>query len=119
MSECWRCGRHACGCTGSRPEAEIRQEFCRLADAVGVPETVYPGAPTARRRVSYADRRRRQLALYLAVVARGLPVRHVAFAAGVTPRGVRHALSMVEERRDDPNFDRQISQLEERLTCLQ
>jgi hypothetical protein len=48
----------------------------------------------------------RREAIYLAVTACGRGGRAVARAAGVDPKAVRKALAAVEDKRDDPAFDR-------------
>jgi chromosomal replication initiation ATPase DnaA len=55
----------------------------------------------------------RQLAMYLASVGFGMSCSRVAAALGRDRSTVTHACSIMEERRDDPAFDRWIDALEQ------
>jgi chromosomal replication initiation ATPase DnaA len=55
----------------------------------------------------------RQVAMYIATVGFGLSCARVAGAMGRDRSTVAHACRMVEERRDDPAFDRWIEALEQ------
>lgn len=59
----------------------------------------------------------RRLALYLAVTGLGVRRRQLAAAVPCDRRGLARVLHHLEEQRDDPNVDRHISQLEERLAA--
>jgi chromosomal replication initiation ATPase DnaA len=60
----------------------------------------------------------RQLAIYLAHVALGHDLSHLALAFGRDRATIRHALRRIEDRRDDPGFDRRVSRLEAILLPL-
>ena len=62
-------------------------------------------------------RRRRHLALYLAHVGLGLPLKHIARAVPCQRNIVRKMVREIEDQRDDPRIDQRISALEEALTC--
>lgn len=59
----------------------------------------------------------RRLALYLANVAFGIPVRELGRVAGVDHRAVGRALNLIEDLRDDPAVDARIEQLEQELVA--
>jgi hypothetical protein len=54
----------------------------------------------------------RQLAIYLAHVALGYDLTRLAAAFGRDRATLRHALRRIEDERDDPAFDRQLTGLE-------
>lgn len=60
----------------------------------------------------------RQLAIYLAHVALGHDLSRLSTAFGRDRATVRHALRRIEDWRDDPGFDRCLSQLETILMPL-
>jgi len=60
----------------------------------------------------------RQLAIYLAHVALGHGLSRLSSAFGRDRATVRHALRRVEDWRDDPGFDRSLSELEAILMPL-
>ncbi len=64
------------------------------------------------RRGSDAAARGRQLAMYLMYVTSGLSLAKVALAFGRDRSTVSHACHQIEDRRDDPDFDHWIEQLE-------
>ena len=61
--------------------------------------------------------RARRSALYLSVVAFDRSLRSIARAASLTPEGVRKALVAIEDLRDDPRFDRILSDMEQELAA--
>ena len=60
----------------------------------------------------------RQLAIYLAHVALGYDLTRLAAAFGRDRATLRHALRRIEDERDDPAFDRQLTGLEAILMPL-
>jgi hypothetical protein len=63
----------------------------------------------------------RQTAMYLTHVVCGVPLTDVGRAFGRDRTTVRHACAVIEDRRDNPAFDRTIVLLEgivARLTCV-
>ena len=64
------------------------------------------------KRGSDSAARARQVAMYLMYVTSGLSLAKVALAFGRDRSTVSHACHQVEDRRDDPDFDRWIEQLE-------
>ncbi len=62
-----------------------------------------------------AARGQRLVAAYLAVVGLGQPIKRVAAAAGLNPRGISRALARIEDQRDIPAVDARLDHLEARL----
>lgn len=60
----------------------------------------------------------RQVAMYLAHTALGMTMLAVGRAFGRERQTVRHACHLVEDRRDDPNFDRRLAEIERALERL-
>jgi len=60
----------------------------------------------------------RQLAIYLAHVALGHDLSRLSSVFGRDRATLRHALRRIEDWRDDPGFDRRLSQLEAILMPL-
>lgn len=60
----------------------------------------------------------RQLAIYLAHVVLGYDLTRLAAAFGRDRATLRHALRRIEDERDDPAFDRQLTGLEAILLPL-
>lgn len=56
-------------------------------------------------------RQARLLAVYLSHVGLGQPIKAVARAARLSPKGVRYAVQTVEDRRDDPRLDRRLDRM--------
>lgn len=72
-------------------------------------------APTRRRApVAFA----RQVAMYMAHVAYGLSLTEVGVLFGRDRTTVAHACSLVEDRRDEPGFDRSLDHLEAAIATL-
>jgi chromosomal replication initiation ATPase DnaA len=57
----------------------------------------------------------RQLAIYLARVVFGIGLRTLADEMGRSPATVCHACKRVEQRRDEPSYDRTVEFLETQL----
>jgi hypothetical protein len=57
----------------------------------------------------------RHEAIYLAVTVFGRSHKSIARAAGISPPAVRKALTAIEDRRDEPRFDRELDELELQL----
>jgi chromosomal replication initiation ATPase DnaA len=79
---------------------------------IGAVFAISPGeirGPNRRRKeVAFA----RQVAMYLAHVAAGLPMAEVGRLFARDRTTVAHACALVEDRRDDPAFDRALAILE-------
>lgn len=86
---------------------------------VSVSNVVTPPSPQEQANVALAalgraDKTSAQIAtarheaLYLAVTACGRSQKSVARATGLSPKAIRKALAAVEDRRDDPKFDREL-----------
>ncbi len=60
-------------------------------------------------------RRARHQAIYIAHVMMGVSQRQVACAAGLALRAVQKAVGTLEDARDNPDIDRRLTTLEERL----
>jgi len=97
---------------GARPPAGPPSEslFARalVAAATGLPEA----ALSARRRGPPRVARARQLAMYLAHVGFGATLSEIGRGFGRDRTTVAHACAAVEDRRDDPSFDRLVASLE-------
>ncbi len=59
----------------------------------------------------------RRTAIYLASCLHDIGPRPLARAARMSPEGVRKACAAIEDRRDDPGFDRFIDSLAEELVA--
>lgn len=65
----------------------------------------------------WGERRARRLALYLTIVGAGHHLRAVARATAIPLVTVFDALRAIEDQRDDPDVDRQVTELEGMMTC--
>lgn len=54
----------------------------------------------------------RREAIYLAVTVYGRGTKSIARVSGLTPPAIRKALAAIEDKRDDPIFDRALDQAE-------
>ena len=63
--------------------------------------------------------RARQVAMYLAHVGMGLSLARVAYAFDRDRSTVAHACRLIEDRRDDPDFDGWVTCLEDGLKSLE
>ena len=81
------------------------------ASTFGVP----PQDVLSQRRGRNAASHGRQIAIYLGHVALGLSFSDLAAIFGRDRASIRHAVTRIEDRRDDPGFDLWLSALE---TCL-
>lgn len=96
------------------PTKQMKEDQARAHIAVAVAagacgarvEAVASGARDIR--VAFA----RQVAMYLASVGFGMSLGRVARAFGRDRSTVRHACRMMEERRENPSFDRWMEALE-------
>lgn len=82
---------------------------------------VDPEAVVTDRRGSDAAARARQVSMYLMYVTSGLSLAKVAVAFGRDRSTVAHACRQIEDRRDDPDFDAWIENLQgifERLYAM-
>lgn len=81
------------------------------ASAIGVPASEISSSRRSSRRVSTA----RQLGIYLAHTAAGLPLAKVAELFGRDRTTAAHACRLIEDRRDDRGFDAELNELEDLL----
>ena len=81
------------------------------ASAIGVPASEISLSRRSSRRVSAA----RQLGIYLAHTAAGLPLVKVAEFFGRDRTTAAHACRLIEDRRDDRGFDAELNELEDLL----
>lgn len=79
-----------------------------VALAYGVPGSALRARTRGKAGVAFA----RQVAMYLAHVAYGQSLTDVGILFGRDRTTVAHACGVIEERRDDPVFDRSMDQLE-------
>ncbi|AVO44017.1 helix-turn-helix domain-containing protein [Phreatobacter cathodiphilus] len=99
----------------ARPgEAGIDVAAALAAWVAGVDRLALFGASRGGAQVAAA----RQLAIYLAHVALGYELTRLAAAFGRDRATLRHALRRIEDERDDPAFDRQLTGLEAILMPL-
>ena len=73
---------------------------------------------TKRSRCRFDTARARQLAMYLAHVALGRTLTQVGAAFGRDRTTVSYACALIEDMRDDPHFDHEVCELEERIEAL-
>jgi len=92
-------------------ESECRFVEALVATALGVGVS----AIRAEGRGSAAEATARQMAMYLAHVELGLSLSRVGASFGRDRTTVAHACARVEDRRDDPRFERMIACLEAAL----
>jgi chromosomal replication initiation ATPase DnaA len=60
----------------------------------------------------------RQIAIYVAHVALGIPLMHIGMILGRDRTTARHACRVVEDRREEPAFDQRVRGIEEALSAL-
>lgn len=84
------------------------------ASAAGVAASEVVTSRRSSRRVSSA----RQIGMYLAHTAAGLPLTIVAKYFGRDRTTAAHACRLIEDRRDDRKFDAELSELEDLLRAI-
>lgn len=84
------------------------------ASASGVAASEVVSSRRLSRRVSTA----RQIGMYLAHTAAGLPLTKVAAYFGRDRTTAAHACRLIEDRRDDRAFDAELSELEDLLRAI-
>tara|TARA_R110002072_G_scaffold206513_1_gene364245 strand:- start:1185 stop:1535 length:351 start_codon:yes stop_codon:yes gene_type:complete len=96
-----------------RNQIEIDAPRARLVrEAVAYAFNVSPDEMTAPTRRSSSVAFARQVAMYLAHVSFELSLTRVAESFGRDRTTAAHACHVVEDRRDDPEFDERLDQLE-------
>ena len=95
------------------------EAFCLIAarlasSASGVPIKAISSSSSGPRRVSSA----RQIAMYLAHTVGGLPLPRVAEYFGRDRTTAAYACRLVEDRRDDREFDAQLGLLEDLMRAI-
>lgn len=70
---------------------------------------------THRSRSRLATARARQLAMYLAHIVYGRSMKEIGEAFGRDRTTVSYACALIEDMRDDPHFDEEVSALERQL----
>lgn len=91
----------------ARDRARTQLAMAMAAGAMGVGAEAVAGDSRSPR-----DVLARQVAMYIATVGFGMSYARVAAALGRDRSTVQHACRAVEDRRDDPAFDRWIEALE-------
>lgn len=81
--------------------------------------TAYLSISSAVRLAGVAETQIKSLALYLLVTGCNVPGAVAAAAAGCTKQNVSKQIRKIEDRRDDGEFDRTVSQLEMSLLHLE
>ncbi len=92
-------------------EARARLSRALVSFAFNVEEDELCAATRRNARVAFG----RQIAMYLAHVAFELSLSRVAFAFGRDRTTVSHACHLIEDRRDDPEFDQKLDDMEQLL----
>lgn len=82
---------------------DVRRTAVRAAHEIMAPLMLARTARMVRGRVPAGLERR--AACYLALVAGGVPVMHLASSIGVARSYLKRGLAEIEDRRDDPRFD--------------
>ena len=113
-------GVRMCGCSRAAAGPSFAPDLvCALAirlaaSAFGVATAdISPGRRSSRR-VSTV----RQIGMYLAHTAAGLPLTKVAEYFGRDRTTAAHACRLIEDRRDDRKFDDQLTELEDLLRAI-
>lgn len=91
--------------------ARVIRSLAKTADRLAS-TAAYTAASVSVRACGGAGPAVRQEAIYLAVTAFGRPLRSVARVAGISAPGALKAVRAVEDRREDPRFDRALDELE-------
>ncbi len=86
----------------------------RVLNSTGISELEFYRRARPNPRVDIA----RKTAIYLARVEMLIPRDDVAFAIGLSWRQVCRACAEIEDRRDDPDFERRLEQLGEELHAM-
>jgi chromosomal replication initiation ATPase DnaA len=96
-----------------REQDEARARLARtlVAYTFGVAEADMDALTRRNARVAFG----RQIAMYLAHISFELSLSRVAMAFGRDRTTVSHACHLVEDRRDDPDFDAKLEDLESLL----
>lgn len=100
--------------TASRIVAVRRASEVAVATAFGLEPKALKIATRGPARAAFA----RQTAMYLAHVGCGLSLTEVGRAFGRDRTTVAHACGVVEDRRDEAEFDRMLTHLENAVTAL-
>ena len=102
--------------SGRHPPAEttIDVTVALVAWAVGIQPAEILGDSRGEAEIAWA----RQLAIYLAHVALGHDLTRLSAVFGRDRATVRHALRTIEDHRDDPGFDTELSAIEAILLPL-
>jgi chromosomal replication initiation ATPase DnaA len=109
------CGRQRTSRARSLPERALRQLLEHaVAQVFIVPSAELWSHKRGRPPVAFA----RQVAMYLAHVHYGLSLRQVGNVFARDRTTVSHACSVIEDRRDDPRFDRALECIEAVLRFL-
>jgi len=96
-------------------EARARLTRALVSFAFNVSDAELVATTRCNARAAFA----RQIAMYLSHVAFELSLSRVASAFGRDRTTVSHACHLIEDRRDDPNFDQQLDGLEQVLRDVQ
>ena len=97
-----------------RPDPACEQVIALVARRRNVPGEVL----TSRSRCRFAAARARQLAMYLAHVTLGRSLTQVGAVFGRDRTTVSYACALIEDLRDDPRFDDEVSELEQRIAGI-
>jgi chromosomal replication initiation ATPase DnaA len=94
------------------------ESACRFIEAlVAAASGIALGELRARHRGRATTAFARQMAMYLAHVHLGLTLSQVGRSFGRDRTTVAHACACIEDRRDDPKFERVLACLEAALEC--
>ena len=107
--------RAACRRSSPMASGHSRQDCLRVALVVAEDFGVDVWTLFARTRSTATLALARQTAMYLSHITLGLPATRVGDGFGRHSTTVGHACAVVEERREDPYVDRELTRLETRL----
>lgn len=101
-----------------KPPAELAASLDACSDAItliALEKNVKPWLLTHRSRCRAKTAQARHLAMYLAHVVLGRSLTEIGDAFGRHRTTVSYACALIEDMRDDPTFDQEVSTLEQRL----
>lgn len=116
VSAHWACQRPVPGDRRPNLGSPVARDV--IEQAVAAVFGVQLGELRARTRRKARTALARQVAMYLAHVTCGLSLTEVGILFGRDRTTVGHACGIIEDRRDDPSFDRSLEHLERAIARL-
>jgi chromosomal replication initiation ATPase DnaA len=102
------------GSTAGRSRRHVELALHAVAFAWGVEAQAMRSAKRGEQAVALA----RQLVIYVAHVALGVPLRQVALSLGRDRATARHACRVIEDLREQPAFDEHVRGIESALSVI-